>query len=246
MGKNILSYILALDFDGVVCDSINECMVTSYLAYRESNPGIPLECPALWQSLFRARRGVVRPSGNYLLLWEWISRFGNLNLSPMQFEELASEYGDQIQVFERIFHSLRDAAIKTDPQLFIDLNPLYPGVVETWPSLCQVPLYIVSTKDVGAISLILQSHHLEVENVFGRGSGCKAQILCSLAARHKLPAEQVVFIDDNALHVADAIAAGVVGVVANWGSGPRNPDLHFSLNAFNEIPVLLSRLSAGR
>jgi FMN phosphatase YigB (HAD superfamily) len=239
-------FILALDFDGVVCDSIAECLATSYLAYCRSNPRVSRECPGRWQSLFRARRGVVRPSGHYLLLWDWITRFADRDLSPDQFEELGRGQQARLQDFEHLFHSLRDLAIKDDPERFVALNPLYPGVIESWPALREWPLYIVSTKDEPAIKLILQTHRLEVEGVFGRGSGSKAQTLCSLAALHQVPPEQVVFIDDNALHVADASAAGITAVVANWGYGPQDPSSRVSLSAFDEIPLLLSRLSTGR
>jgi phosphoglycolate phosphatase-like HAD superfamily hydrolase len=238
--------ILALDFDGVVCQSVAECLETSYLTYCQLNPGVPSECPALWRSLFRARRGVVRPSGNYSLLWDWITRFPDRDLSAEQFEELGRGQEFRVQEFESRFHSLRDASIWEDPLRFVDLNPLYPGVIEAWSALREWPLYIVSTKDEPAINLILQSHRLVVDGVFGRGSGGKAQTLLSLAGRHRVVPQQVVFIDDNAFHVADASAAGITAVVADWGYGPQDPGSRVSLNTFAEIPLFLSRLEAGR
>ena len=126
MSSRSVPHVLALDFDGVVCDSLAECFATSYLAYRQLNADLRSESPGSWQSLFNARRGVVRPSGHYLLLWDWITRFPFRDLTPMQFEDLGRGQEDRVQEFERLFHLLRDAAIRDDPKGFIELNPPYP------------------------------------------------------------------------------------------------------------------------
>jgi phosphoglycolate phosphatase-like HAD superfamily hydrolase len=246
MSEILVPHILALDFDGVVCDSIGECMTTSHLAYCEVSPHLPLECPSLWQSLFRARRGVVRPSGHYLLLWDWITRFPDRNLSPHQFEQLGCGQELRIKDFERLFHSLRDAAINDDPDRFVHLNPLYPGVVESWPALRQWPLYIVSTKDEPSIRLILSRSGLEVDGIFGRGVGPKPESLLRIAAAHRSPPDRVVFVDDNALHVADAASVGVTAVLANWGYGPREPAAEHALDCFSEIAPFVCRLGPLR
>jgi len=239
--------ILALDFDGVVCDSIAECMLTSYGAYRGLHrAGLPPEVSLEWGRLFRERRGVVRPSGHYMLLWDWISQFPARQLSATQFEDLAKGQLERVTEFETRFHELRDRTIAHDPDRFVAMNPLYPGVAESWTELRRSRLYIVSTKDEPSIRLILSRSGLDVDGIFGRGAGPKPESLLRIAAAHRSPPDRVVFVDDNALHVADAASVGVTAVLANWGYGPRAPAAEHALDCFAEIAPFVCRLGPLR
>ena len=237
---------LALDFDGVVCNSVIECLSTSYSAFREFSEDAPVECPSHWTALFLERRGFVRPSGNYLLLWQWIAGSADRSYDQVGFERLAIGQQQRVAAFERRFHQIRDAAIAQSPERFIAQNALFPGVTESWSAIRRFPLFIVSTKDEASIRLLLSASRLAVDGVFGRGSGTKSASLSEIASRCIIPTRNVVFIDDNALHVADAEAAGITGVIANWGYGPRNPGARYSLDSFAEIPAFMSRFLARR
>jgi HAD superfamily hydrolase (TIGR01509 family) len=225
--------ILALDFDGVICDSIVECLDTSYRALRlvDHTSALPEQPTLDWRDRFFERRGVVRPSGHYFLLWQWIIRFPERKLSADAFEALAVPHAAAVATFEQTFHRLREEGQAEDPRAFVEANPLFPGVQESWSQLPS-PRYIVTTKDDASVRLILDAHTMTVDGVFGRGSGSKPSTLRALAARHGISPHDVVFVDDNALHVAEAAAVGVTAVLAEWGYGPRLPAPAMSLAAF--------------
>jgi len=228
--------ILALDFDGVICDSMGECLDTSYRALRSLEGGahLPEHPTQAWRDAFVERRGVVRPSGHYLLLWQWILEFPDRPLSAEEFEALAAPQAAAVAAFEQAFHRLREADQATRPQAFVEANPLYPGVRESWAELPS-PRYIVTTKDEASVRLILEAHGLVVDGVFGRGAGSKPATLRALAGRHGVAPHEIVFVDDNALHVADAAAVGVTAMLAEWGYGPRVPAPERSLAAFAAV-----------
>jgi phosphoglycolate phosphatase-like HAD superfamily hydrolase len=234
---------LALDFDGVVCNSVSECLSTSYSAFREFSEDVPEECPSHWRALFLERRGFVRPSGNYLLLWQWISGSAASSYDQEEFEHLAIGQQERVAAFERRFHQIRDAVTARSPGCFIRSNALYPGVIETWPAIRRFPLFIVSTKDEASIRLILSAARLSVDGVFGRGSGTKATALAVIALRCGIPMHQVAFVDDNAAHVADTSAAGACAALARWGYGPRQPRPRIELDCFREVPDFVRRLA---
>jgi HAD superfamily hydrolase (TIGR01509 family) len=237
--------ILALDFDGVICDSIGECLDTSYRALREIDPTPLPERPAPdWREAFIARRGVVRPSGHYFLLWQWIINFPERALTPEAFEAMAGPHAAAVADFERAFHRLREDDQAGAPDAFVAANPLYSGVRDTWPDL-PGPCYVVTTKDEASVRLILAAHGLAVDGVFGRGTGAKPTTLRALAARHGVPAGDVVFVDDNALHVAEAVAVGVEAVLAEWGYGPRLPAPPVRLAEFAAIAAFCRTRSAS-
>ena len=233
--------ILALDFDGVICDSVAECLDTSYIAFRCSTEWshLPDRPPKDWRDAFLERRGLVRPSGHFYLLWRWIVGFPNHEMSAEEFEKAAEDNADVVEAFEEAFHRLRAAGQAADPAVFVAANPVFPGVCESWGDLVS-PRYIVTAKDEVSVRLILEANQLAVDGVFGRGSGPKAATLCALAARHGVAPREVVFIDDNALHVADAEDVGVTAVLAEWGYGPRLPAPRASLAKFADLLTFLA------
>lgn len=231
--------ILALDFDGVICDSMEECLHTSYQSFRTlaGNSALPKHPKVQWQKKFREHRGFVRPSGHFFILWQWVINLSHIQLTSAIFEQLAAINVESINAFEETFHQKRYQQQRKDPQAFIDANPLYPGVHESWKDL-PLPRYIVTTKDELSVRLILSAHRLCVEGVFGRGCGPKPATLCALARRHKVNPSEVIFIDDNADHIAEASAVGITAVLAEWGYGPKTPSPKMLLNAFSDLRYL--------
>lgn len=230
--------IYALDFDGVVIDSIDECLHNSYSSYAYfrnyiGNP-IPLHPTNDQINLFKIRRGLVRPSRNFYTLWEWIFTNPELEMNIDSFEKFALNKSDESMSFERIFHQRRSDLINENPKVYLDQNPLFVGVKETWQQLPK-NLYIVSTKDYESISLILQAHGLQVEGIYGRGTGPKGSTIKKLATQNQLPIDNTYFVDDNSQHALDVKNVGSNVALAKWGYGPFDGFDGTSLNSFVEV-----------
>lgn len=238
--------VLALDFDGVICNSLEECQVTSYLAYRSLNPSsAPAEIPETFRQAFRARRGFVRPSGHYYLLWKWIIEFPEARLSPQEFEALEPIHRDSVRAFESAFHATRDSFREAKPSDWLALNPLYPSVVSTWPVLLSWPSYIVTTKDRRAVETILSAHSLPVTGIFARGETSKPDALRAICRQHDMAPGGVVYVDDNALHLSEAQATGVRTCLAAWGYGPTDGYMGPVLNRFSDVPGFVMQRDPG-
>jgi HAD superfamily hydrolase (TIGR01509 family) len=217
---------VALDFDGVVCDSIEECLRLSYAVFREVEHGDPADVatlldaapPSPLSACFLERRGIVRPAAHYYLLWKWLSDFPDRPLSTEEFEAMALDYGDRLRAFHDRFFRYRSAVRERNPDAWLRLNPPFPGVVAAWPRLRRQPLYIVTTKDRGAVTQFLDAHHLPATAIFAAGEFTdKGQALATIASREGCDPQDVLFVDDNASHLADAARAGTRIVWAAWG-----------------------------
>lgn len=230
--------LYALDFDGVIADSMDECLQTSYSAYRrvnkESGRLLSPNPDSEATSLFKMRRGFVRPSRNFFALWEWILFDPQKNYSIMTFEGFADGLGAILDTFEIEFHKIRANAINEKSENFVEQNPLFFGVKEIWKDLPK-PLYIVSTKDEESISLILRSHNLEVRGIYGRGSGPKSETLTKLANSNGIPSTDIYFVDDNFQHVNDVASTGARVALAMWGYGPFENFQGSRLLSFPEV-----------
>ena len=67
--------VVLLDFDGVICDSVDECLVTSFHAYYDlqGNPA-PASGPAARRESFARLRPFIHIGEDYLLIHELIDR----------------------------------------------------------------------------------------------------------------------------------------------------------------------------
>ena len=230
--------IYALDFDGVVVDSLNECLETSYAAFllvnkksKKFSIGRP---PVDAVPLFKKYRGFVRPSRNFFALWEWILFNPQKEFSITTFEAFADGLGAIINTFEIEFHRIRAQTINENHRKFVEQNPLFFGVKEIWQDLPR-PLYIVSTKDEESISLILRSHNLEVNGIYGLGSGPKSDTLSKLAKSSRGNATDTYFVDDNFQHANDVANTGAKVALAMWGYGPFEQFQGSRLRSFPEV-----------
>jgi phosphoglycolate phosphatase-like HAD superfamily hydrolase len=230
--------LYALDFDGVVIDSMNECLNTSYSALihlkMSSGQRLPAKPSSEEISHFHLNRGLVRPSRNYYALWEWIREYPEQEFSLSEFELFANGFGEALSEFENIFHDFRSDELRQSPKTFVEKNPLYVGVKDIWKDLPR-PLFIVSTKDQESISLILDSHNLSVDGIYGRGSGPKAQTIRRLAKLHDVKLQDSYFLDDNSQHAIEVQSIGTKSALATWGYGPFDEFDGPKLKSFVEV-----------
>lgn len=232
--------VTALDFDGVICDSIVECLFTSYEAFLQLDGyrNLPIEPKSEWKELFLKNRGFVRPARDYLKLWQWILCQSDSNLVPKSLTD--TEVSLQLlNEFESIFFELRWSKIEKNAAQFVKENPFYEDVVEVWDEIPK-PIYIVTAKDEAAVDFLLRSNHLEVEAVYGKSMTSKPKSLQEIASIHSLSIEKIKFFDDNPDHVSDARKVGANSRLVGWGYGPySSSDIH-RLNSPKEMIEFLN------
>jgi phosphoglycolate phosphatase-like HAD superfamily hydrolase len=211
--------ILALDFDGVICDSIVECMETSYQAFLVLNQGIrlPEKIPQEWKNIFCMRRGYVRPSGNFYMLWQWITESPNKIITFNQFENLCLNNKSVIEDFSELFHGIRSKKILDNKNLFIEQNKLFPDVKKNWPSSLENLIYIITTKDIESVKIIMDSAQLTCNGIYGRGSGPKSLSILKIAERNMVKPSDIIFVDDSVAHLEEVKITGCSTIHATWG-----------------------------
>lgn len=217
---------LALDFDGVLFDSVPECLRLSYAVFRsleeggDANPGSALQMEPSPQDSrrFLARRGLVRPAGHYYLLWKWLRAWPERALTAASFEALEHEFPAAVRAFEERFFAWRTALRETSPERWLELNQPFPGVVEHWSRLRRIPRFVVTTKDRESVSFLLAAHGLEITGLYAKGDfALKTEPLRAIVESGPFASERVLFVDDNASHLRDGLAAGVTARWAAWG-----------------------------
>jgi len=216
--------ILCLDFDGVICDSIQECLLTSYIAYQcfingdmvvDKNITIPQNI----KNSFFQYRYLVRPAKQYGMLQQMLHNKDSI--SSEEFEKSCNDYCFPMDDYEPLFFQVRAKLISSDLSYWLNLNNVYSHVLKYWTSITtQIPTYIVTNKNYDSVTLLLDHFKLNFnkDNIFSKGiTGSKADTLITLAKHHNIKLEKVIFIDDSSQYISEMLDLGIKAYLADWG-----------------------------
>jgi phosphoglycolate phosphatase-like HAD superfamily hydrolase len=216
--------ILCLDFDGVICDSIQECLLTSYIAYQIFINGDTvvdrnIKIPQNIKNNFSQYRYLVQPAKQYGMLMHMLHY--KESISADEFAKSCNDYSFPMNEYESLFFQVRAELISSDLSYWLNMNVVYPHVLKHWSSITkQISTYIVTNKNYNSVRIILDYFKLDFnkDNIISKErTGSKAETLIALAKHHKIEHENVIFIDDNSQYILEILDLGIKAYLANWG-----------------------------
>lgn len=235
--------MLALDFDGVIADSIDECLVTAFNAFTYGNeeyePRVDL---SLFSEIeigeFRNLRPLIRRGEDYVFLLLAMSENQHFS-SQTEFDKFLDHNETHREAYRRLFYAERERLQTQNPEKWLDLNKLYPGMAPFLDSAESDKIYIVTTKDLVSVRLILEhsgitlrpDHMFQADKVLR-----KPAILKTIQAKNGIQPDEITFIDDHVGTVIEAKRDSKTNVYcATWGyNTPEQMDLLSQAN----IPTL--------
>jgi phosphoglycolate phosphatase-like HAD superfamily hydrolase len=178
--------ILALDFDGVICDGMAEYWQTAWRTYTqvwqldrlEPSPGVAEK--------FRELRPLIEVG------WEMpvLIRALTLGISTERMHSSWQRIRDRILADGRLsgvkvsqqLDSVRDSWIQQDPASWLRLHQFYPGVVEMLKELParKIQPVIITTKESRFVTQLLQNQGIELASEFVWGKELKRSKIDSL------------------------------------------------------------------
>jgi phosphoglycolate phosphatase-like HAD superfamily hydrolase len=230
----MIKYIL-WDFDGVLVNSMEECLVNSYNAYiqyeGESLIDRPIfKVPAVNRAHFLNYRKFVRPAGEYYLLHKSLDEKADIH-KFQGFEAYAHLNEGDVRSFQKIFFEKREEIRSNNLDQWLNLHHLYLHIADAWRALKQdFSFLIVSNKDRKSIELLLDHFGLRsmVDEIFGSDfSNDKRLIIQHIIDTKNISPGNILFIDDHFGHLADVKELGIHLGFANWGFGSNVPEVHF-------------------
>ena len=165
---NIPLQILALDFDGVICDGLIEYFETAWRTYCQIwQPSLPTPPADLAASFYQLRpvietgwempvliRALVLGITDEKITQDWAGIAAQLlNEAELKAAEIAM-----------LLDQIRDEWITTDLAGWLNLHRFYPGVVEKMQSLLTSPVQpmIVTTKEGRFVRALLQQQGVQM------------------------------------------------------------------------------------
>jgi phosphoglycolate phosphatase-like HAD superfamily hydrolase len=211
--------LLILDFDGVVCDSIEECFVSSWIAYFNLYRGEhPAKVPVTLRADFGRLRPFIRTGEDYLVIQEAL--FDGVDLSRQDdFDGFAeSEGAEKLRTFKELFTRARNELLEKDRKFWLSLNRVYPHVLSIFGRLPQeAPVHILSTKMPQFIKEILSYSRIHIPEDHIHESATKDKLVRVERLLAEGDFDRVIFIDDQIDHLRGNTNPKISVYLASWG-----------------------------
>ncbi len=202
--RNFPCPVLALDFDGVLCDSARETGITGWKAAATlwEDMAEPLPPQSLLESYCRVRP--VIETGYEAIAMMRLLKDGEdpeelLDTFPHRLYEAVARSGTDTAGLKRLYGAVRDRWLRENPQEWLSLSPLYPGTSHVLNGLpAGTGCYIVTTKQERFVARLLdhQGVHFDAEHIFGLDRGMtKEAVVRRLMAHH--PGDPIHLIEDR-------------------------------------------------
>ena len=207
--------VLALDFDGVLCDSATETAVTAWRAGQQLWPAWKgSEPPATWLTRFRQLRPVIETGYQAIallrLIADGVPDAEILAGFPHRAAAVSAQTGRSVAELVHLFGEARDLWIARDAGDWLGCHRFYPGVTAMLRRACAVAeLFILTTKQRRFTELLLRAEAIDLaaERVFGLEAGRrKEDVLLALIGQTRLSGAHFWFVEDRLATLESAAA----------------------------------------
>lgn len=237
--------VLAFDFDGTLCDGLNECVLVTWNGYHGfdlgafSDDGLR-DIPASFVARFAHLRNFSKHLGHFavsLLTQELIENQEQFDRAYKTIEE------ERIYDFVVKVTHYRHAARQNFRDRWLAYHAFYPGV-KSYLQSREEPLYVVTAKDADSVQAIFMANDVDIPfpRIYGE-QRAKLEALDLIAVNEGITKEQLRFFDDN---VFNAIEAKQAGYSAHWAGWGYSAPVHFDLaSSAGMRPVQLDEFITG-
>jgi phosphoglycolate phosphatase-like HAD superfamily hydrolase len=209
--------ILALDFDGVVWNSVDECFDTACKAFQSL---FQVDCKQL-EKPFRAGRWIVRCGGDFYVVLKLALQNPDRDWEKLDKAEFARmrDSDPQSKAFETEFYRVRAERQQNCPEQWAASQRPYAGFVAQFPELKAAfrEVVLTTTKDQQSARMLLATAGIEVA-IWAREQGThKGDQIKDICKQRDIAATQILFIDDLLENLEQVAPTGAHGYLADWG-----------------------------
>lgn len=236
MKKKSQNRLIALDFDGVVIDSIEECYKISKQVFYGFYQ-FPFNAEE-YKNLFFKYRGLVGPAHEYFIIHKLLFESITNGLEPtvQNFDQLKNSINQlKLSLFESLFFYTRTYYQKLNFEHWVMLNPL-TNFGKSLIKRDNSDIYIVTTKNRFATESLLNFYNISVKEVYTndevKAFGSKGLLISNLLDTKKI--NEAYFLDDSTNHLDTVNDKRIKCYFVPWGYGQNKPESPYDL-AENKI-----------
>ena len=232
--------LIAFDFDGVICNSLHDSIMTAVNAYIQFEPNhtFPVSEPLIGRAVYEFETAnpefyqqfvALMPLGNfakdYYVFLKLLEEGNSLTIhSQDAFDQFRESLNPQkLDAYSYHFYAYRSHLQQSDPETWIELLPVFESIPETIQSLSkECTLAIATSKDIQSVTMLLTHYGLtgyfHPDNILDKDfAPTKRDHLIKFHEIHGTPYDAMHFIDDKVSHLIDVVDLGVHCYLATWG-----------------------------
>jgi len=211
--------IVALDFDGVIFDGTNECLLIAWNVFKKNsiqdfNMEVFDKIPREFNILFKKLRNFVRHDGHFLVPF-YIKE--KMEVNSDDFYRIYESISQQVRLeFRENFNKYRSRAREVYSTYWLGLHKKLINLEDIIN--LNIDVRIISGKDTDSIFFILKHNkiNLSKEKIQG-GMSSKVFSLEVMKSEAISGGQRLLFIDDNVDNVIESINIGIDSLWATWG-----------------------------
>ena len=222
--------LYALDFDGVLCDSAVETSLTGWKAALYFWPKMPADISDKLITEFKCVRPVLETGYEAILilrlLFEGVTTAALLAEFSHRMACIINRDQLDTDKLKQHFGETRDRWINDNLEQWVEMNPLFDGIVEKLAKIPTQNCYIITTKQERFVSQILNANGITLpgKQIFGLDRQLsKQQVLRDLLNQH--PNHTLLFVEDRLPTLVNVIKNGELKPIqlffADWGYNTR-------------------------
>ena len=221
-----MAQLIVTDFDGVVCDSVLECLLAAHNAWEQLQSGPNSQrifglsaIPSQRQSRFRELRPYLRGAEDFIPLFLAVERELEVS-SQRDFDLLRRRLRDQLPVYQQAFYTERDYLRRQHRELWLELNPLFTPIDRALSSRASFEdVHILTTKRQPDVEDILEFHGIafpsgQIHSV--KSDGKMERLQAIMESSGAAPA-RTLYVEDQIDYLISAAPLGVEVLLAEWG-----------------------------
>ena len=219
------SHILALDFDGVIVDSIEECLIVGHNAFvRHTGTGraiARLSAMAPGSAIESKRlRNYIRYGEDYVFIFYALD-MGQAIQTQSDFDEFTENKRHLRSVFRDLFYKERERFFSHQRGIWLSLNPLYLKMDAFFAQYePKSRLFIITTKQTRYVHPILESHGIRLTEshvLHATEDKSKRDHLMEIMDLYSVGPSRMHFVDDQVDTLLNVREATFHCYLAEWG-----------------------------
>jgi phosphoglycolate phosphatase-like HAD superfamily hydrolase len=213
------------DFDGVVCDSVLECLLVTYNAYHHLlDPAFQRilsldSIPQRTQQQFRQLRPYLKGAEDFVPMYLAIE--GGAQISSQQdFDIFRRMHAEHLSHYQKAFYAERDYLQHHEKTIWLGINPLFEGLKAAFIACKSFDnVYILTTKRQQDVVEIFEYQHIPfpTDHIIYMKAAGKPRKLLDMVQEHGAAFEDVVYVEDQVDFLVASRQHNIGSYLVEWG-----------------------------
>jgi phosphoglycolate phosphatase-like HAD superfamily hydrolase len=213
------------DFDGVICDSVLECLLVTHNAYHSlHDPSfqstLSLDViPPEKQRQFRHLRPYLKGAEDFVPMYLAIEAGAQIG-DQDAFDAFREIHSGQLSTYQQAFYAERDYLQHHEKAIWLGLNPLFDGIREALLACSSFErVFILTTKRQQDVQGIFEFQKIPfpTDHIVYMTAAGKSQKLLDMIEEHGGACEETMYIEDQVDFVVASKRHNIRSYLVEWG-----------------------------